>query len=114
MKVSVEKSNLIEILRSNRQTHVETYKKAMDKYRDKAISSFTEQIEAAKNDKPFVTTIYLDKPINHQEDYDAIIGVIEMSVDDTVELDEDEYRYYVLDNWSWKKQWASTISAYSN
>lgn len=41
-------------------------------------------------------------PEDHTDEYDKAIGMLEMSVDDTVLITHDEYRQYVLDEWFWK------------
>ena len=37
----------------------------------------------------------------------------EMSVDDTLELTEDEFAMYVMDQWRWKQSFTDTTDRYT-
>lgn len=50
---------------------------------------------------------------DHREDYRRAIRMVEMSVDDTIELDQHEFNQYVMDNWGWKENFLRTASTYN-
>lgn len=66
----------------------------------------------ARSSKPIRRSISLPEPIDRTKDYDRVIAMLEMSVEDEVELEEHDFDRYVLDNWEWKDLAYSTNSQY--
>ena len=56
--------------------------------------------------------IGLPEPEDHTDDYDRVIMMAHMSVDDTITLSEDEFAMYVMDQWRWKQDFAETTLRY--
>ncbi len=56
--------------------------------------------------------VSLPYPENRTDDYGRAIKMIELSVYDTVELSEQEFDAYVLNNWAWKKKFVDTNDRY--
>ena len=54
-------------------------------------------------------SINLAEPVDHTADYDRILAMLEMSVDDTISLSAQEFNQYVLDNWE-----LSRLASYTN
>jgi hypothetical protein len=112
-RTRVDKSTLIEALTANAEKHHEVYEKAMDGYKTAVMTWFAEQLDRAKEDKPFQTYFGMPMPEDHTADYKAVIGMLEMSLDDEIVVSDREYRQYVLDEWGWKKEWVATMSNYT-
>ena len=110
--IKVHKSELLDIIKSNREKHVEDFKKSIKAYRVKAADLFTKELEKMVNGEEFTTNIRLDKPESHIKDYDLIIGMLEMSVDDIIELEWNQFNQYVNDEWGWKPHFKTSV--YSN
>lgn len=53
------------------------------------------------------------KPESHESDYERAINRLNMSSDDFVELDEDEFRQYIEDDWDWSEVEFEKLSNYS-
>lgn len=112
IKVSVDKNNLLQILKKNREQHESDYIKAK--------AGFKEELKAELEEKLRLLSIGEDVPLhfenrrpeNNLKDYDEIIGMLEISVDESIELTAEQYRCYVDDNWSWKEMWSLSNSAY--
>ncbi len=51
-------------------------------------------------------------PEDHTRDYDRRIKMYEMDIDDTIEMTEQEFAQYVLDDWGWKQAWTTSNTAY--
>lgn len=110
--IKVHKEELLNIIESNREKHVEDFKKSIKAYRVKAADLFTKELEKMVNGEEFATNIRLDKPESHIKDYDLIIGMLKMSVDDIVELEWNQFNQYVNDEWNWKPYFKTSV--YSN
>ena len=100
---TVRKSVLLEKLRENRTQHVVVYKDALIKYRKKAGERLTSTLKKIESGRKF-TLAFADipKPVSYEKEYDKVIGLLEMSVEDETEITSNEYSCYVLDDWTWK------------
>lgn len=110
--VRMRKEKLLEVLNKNKNAHRDLFLKAQEGYREKAIEELEKALDRAKNHKAERVYVALPWPEDHTSDYERIIRMVEYSVDNIFELDEQEFARYVLDNWEWKKQWTATSAAY--
>lgn len=113
-KVRVKRLELLDILRKNRKAHLETFQKALAGYREVAIEELDRMIEEAKAGKRIRRQLELIEPTNHTKDYDRVISMLEMCIDNTIELAEDEVGMYVMDDWRWKEQFTQTSAHYTS
>jgi hypothetical protein len=51
-------------------------------------------------------------PEDHTKDYDQVIEMLKMSVDEELEIESDQFACYVMDDWDWKEDFAR--AAFSN
>lgn len=77
--------------------------KAQEGYREEVVAELDRMLSDARNGKPIKRAIALPEPIDHTRDYDRVIAMLEMSVDEDIELMSHEFDQYVLDNWQWKE-----------
>lgn len=113
--VNVKRSELLEILKKNRDQHKLDYKEAVDGYRGAKIKALEDALEKVKTeDKPEKTSlkVSLNRPINYISEYTQIIDMLEMSVDEVIKLDSDSFQAYIKDNWSWKRSFMLSNSSY--
>lgn len=113
-QVTVNKAELLKKVHENRSTHREIFLKAQEGYRKKFIEVLEQRLYDAKNGKQFEAVIALQEPMDMTKEYDRVISMLEMSVDDEVELDQKEYAAYVMDDWSWKRQFVTSNAAYTD
>lgn len=111
--VTVSKKILLSKLKQNRETHLEIFLEAQKGYREAAIVALDKMLDDAKSGKRFQTTIRLVAPMNQTKDYDRVIAMMEMSIDDEIRLTEHEFQMYVLDQWDWKSLFSTSNRAYS-
>jgi hypothetical protein len=111
-QVVVKKTELLAKVKANRYTHRDLFVKAQEGYRKEVIQELDRMLSDAKHGKPIRRAISLPEPIDRTKDYDRVIAMLEMSVSDEIELEEDDFDRYVLDNWDWKDLAISTNSQY--
>ena len=109
-KVNVKRVELLEKLRANKENHVAKFKEAIVGYRKEVINYLEKLIDEVNNSKDISHTINVDKPFSYEKEYSRVIAMLEMSIDDTIELDSTTFNRYVLDEWEWKSNF-ETISA---
>lgn len=110
--VKVRKAELKAKVQLNRDAHRDVYLTAMDGYRQTVVDWLNEQLDKAQNGKPFVTWLQEPMPEDHTDDYDVVLSMLDMSIDETITLTLDEYRRYVMDDWGWKEGFTATASKY--
>jgi hypothetical protein len=100
-------------VRTNRDSHRELFLKAQEGYRKLVIEELDRMLADAKAGRPIRRSVSLTEPSDHTKDYDRVIAMLEMSVDDTVTLDASDFDRYVLDNWDWSRFALSTNTSYA-
>lgn len=109
-KVTVQRTNLLSILRTNRAKHALDYSSALDAWKD-ALTKETADLakRTAKGDFKNIR-IESEKPSHHLNNYDEVIEMLELSVDDNITLDKDSFRSFIKDEWHWKSSFTSTLT----
>lgn len=110
--VTVNKEVLLEHIRTNRNGHRDMFLKAIEGYRAAVIKELEMSLALAKEGKSFRRVIELEEPRDHTKDYDRIIKMLELSLSKEIEITEDQFQMYVMDEWGWKDQFISTASSY--
>jgi len=88
--------------------------KALDGYQATVIKTLEAMLDDAKKGIRYTTTKQLVQPVDQTREYDRVIRALEMSVDTNIELTEDEFSQYVMDDWSWKHQFLMSNSTYTS
>lgn len=110
--VKVKRDELLEQIRKNRTAHRAVFEKALEGYRKAVIKRLTEMLEDAKGGKRVEQVTLLMQPTNQTAEYDQVIKMLEMSVQDEIELTSQDFGCYVMDRWAWKSQFALSSSGY--
>lgn len=115
-EVKVKKVELLEILKKNRADHRDIFLKAQEGYRKAAIEELDRQLNDARNGKPFLLTRFtaLVQPKDYTGEYDRAILMLQMSVDDIVTIEKEQFANFVQDKWQWSRAWAASNSSYTS
>jgi hypothetical protein len=112
--VRVSKATLLEKLKANRDKHRSVFEEAIEGYHKAVVEALEKALADAKAGKKYTPTVFLPEPEDHTDDYDRIIAMLEMSLDDELELPQREFSQYALDDWGWKHDFINTASAYNS
>jgi hypothetical protein len=112
--VKVKRAALLEKIKANRDGHRDLFLKAQEGYRLDVIAELEQHLRDARDRKKISRALSLPEPQDHTEDYDSIIAMLEMSVEEIIELDAGSFQQYVLDKWSWKRAADITNYAYAS
>lgn len=110
--IKVKKAELISKLRENRANHSAQFEKAATGYRAKVIETLESRLKDARAGKLPNLMFALPLPVDQTKAYDRAIGMLELSVDEIIELEEHDYQQYVLDEWNWSASTTMTNSMY--
>jgi hypothetical protein len=111
-RLKFNRDKIVERIKANRERHVDIYERAMEVYRQRAIAQLNTFVDALKAGKSPSLYISLPVPENHIKDYDAVLDMLNSSVDEFLVLSEQDFRCYVRDQWNWKSKFISTSNAY--
>lgn len=112
--VKLDKIKLLKIVKKNREGHRSEFEKAFDGYRRECESVLQANLESLRTNKGHIVQFQEFPPTDHTGDYDRVLLMLEMSVDDNVELEVREFSRYVQDDWDWKEQWSVSNAKYTN
>jgi hypothetical protein len=113
-KIKVRKSDLLQKMEANRAAHRATFEDALSGYRKEVIEHLEKMLSEARLGKRVRRNIELIEPMDQTKDYDRVIAMLNMSIDDVFELDEQTFACYVLDDWHWKGQFNASTMSYVN
>jgi hypothetical protein len=121
-EVKMRRSQLIEDVTKNRETHKQAYEKALAVYRKAAVlvlvaaaDNIKQQIKdlnAGKRDTIGNVSTWLKQPEEHLETYDRVLAMLARSVDEFLVLPESQFAQLVMDKWSWSGDFFKITSAY--
>lgn len=126
ISMSFDKATVVETLKKNRAEHETIYTEAIEGYRaalrealQEVVSLVSEkqnELEEKKVPSPHLAKSPLSKlsvPKNQLKEYDTVLEMLELTADDTIVLDQDQYNCYMKDNWYWMNDFLISNSAYS-
>jgi hypothetical protein len=111
--VKIKRDELLAKVKENRAKHEEAYKQAQTVFREEAIAKIKSMLKAAQGTGEIPLYVGLTEPEEHLEDYDQVITMLEMSVDEVIELENGLFAQYVMDKWAWARAFASNTVGYS-
>lgn len=111
-EVNIEKSVLLPIVISNREKHNQIYNAAVSGYWIKAEEVLNSKITQIQKQEKIDNYLNLSFPENHEEDYNRVIQMVELSSDAILNLSQTEFSQYVRNNWNWRQSFLGTNSNY--
>lgn len=111
-QIRVNKSELLKIMKANLASHYDQFIKAQEGYRGLVVHKLDEALRDARTGREIRTHISLVAPEDHTKDYQCVIGMLELSLDDEINLGQREYAQYVDDEWGWKEEFVRTSTMY--
>lgn len=111
--VTVNRDELLDRVRENRDKHRSVFEAAMDGYRKAAIEELDRAISDARSGRKIMRHLSLIEPVDKTKDYDRVIDMLEMSTDEEITLEQNEFACYVRDEWAWRDQFLAANSSYT-
>ena len=110
--VRINKHEFIAAVETNLDQHRTTFEQALKGYRARMIRELERRIHDLSRGRRIDQYIGLPEPDDHTDDYRRVLTMAEMSVDDVIELTDDEFAMYVMDHWRWKQNFTETTARY--
>lgn len=115
--VKLNKDELLKIVRENKEKHIKEYAESVEDYRAAVLKISTANLKIAKTgevEKFGQIKSVPSKPVSYEDSYTRAIRMLELSVEDTIELEDDIFNQLVLDEWTWKHQFVASASLYKS
>jgi hypothetical protein len=112
--VTVNKVEVLEILKKNKEGHRAQFLVAQEGYRKAVIKELDKMLSDARSNKKVSTYINLPAPRDYTEEYEQVISMLEMSVEDNIVLTHSEFCNFILDNWSWTDAFTHSNKLYTD
>lgn len=104
MQLQVLISDAINVLKENREKHIQDYKEAVDVWR-KDVAEYTKALEEwAGKDVHLNRPIEPVRPRNYLAEYDKLIAKLGYHREETIALHDSEYSIIFEDNFHWQSQ----------
>ena len=110
--ITVKKTQLLETLKKNRDSHRDNFLKAQEGFRQEVIEQLDEALKSAREGRKVTSYIHIPEPQDHTKDYDVAISMLEWETVDTVSLEKHDFERFVNDDWEWKQEWIHSNTAY--
>lgn len=112
-KVTVSVSTLIDAVSKNRTAHRQIFLEALEGFRKKQMETLEAHLEELKAGKLLRVITYLPVPEDHTKDYDRVLKMLDMHQSNSIDISQEDFAKYVMDDWMWKRSFLATNSSYS-
>lgn len=109
--VNVKRLDIIDALKKGLIEHEASLSEALSDYNAAVIKFLELALQNAKNGNFKDLVLNIPKPEDHTKDYQHILDMLELSVDETIQLDSDTFRAYFKGEWSWKHRFLDIMAS---
>jgi len=115
--INMKREQLLQVVRENLAKHIADYLESVEDYKKLALQIVQANLKLAKtgdlSELAKVKTLPAP-PVTYEAEYKKAVRMLELSVDDVIEVEEDVFNQLVLDEWSWKRQWSMSNAIYKS
>ena len=123
--VKMNRSELLDIVRKNKEKHILEYKEAVADYllvikkiaeQNVKIATSNRKVVEASTDLNSINVVsyksFPQQPSTFELEYSRAIRMLELSVEDVIELEDHIFNQLVLDEWEWKHKFVASAALY--
>lgn len=113
--IKMKRLELLDIVRANKEKHIAEYVEAVNDYKALVIQIAAFNLKLAKTgelDQIKKTKGMPQVPQSFEDSYKRAIRMLELSVEDIIEVEEDVFNQLVLDEWQWKRGFTASTMSY--
>jgi hypothetical protein len=101
-------------LKKNRTQHSKIVAEARKGYMREARKALDKRLKELDKGQLVELRFSLQPPADHTKAYDLAIQMLELHTGDQIELNALQVRHFMMDDWSWAKQFLVANAPYSN
>lgn len=113
--IKMERAALLKIVQENKAKHVADFLEAQNDYKALILQLAQANLKIAKSaDLEEFKKIKNppSAPVSHEKEYARAERMLELSVDEFIEVEEDVFNQLVLDEWAWKHNFLMSNTMY--
>ena len=100
--VLISKEKLLDKIIKNRNKHQVEFVVAHVNWEKTVMETLRIALRKAENNVEFTTHFNIPEPVEHTDEYDVVISQIEWNEEGQIELDQQDFKRFILDDWEWK------------
>lgn len=113
--IKMNRVELLDIVRANKEKHISEFLEAVEDYKKLVLTISQANAKLAKTGdleqfKRMKTVP--NAPVSYEDSYKRAIRMLELSVEDVIEVEEDVFNQLVLDEWTWKRGFVAASTMY--
>jgi hypothetical protein len=113
----MKRLELLDIVRANKEKHITEFNESVADFKaltlkvasDNMVAARTGDLKEFKKIKPSPSA-----PTSYEDSYKRAIRMLELSIEDVIEVEEDVFNQLVLDEWNWKHQFIASNTMYKS
>lgn len=113
--VNVKRIELIEALKKNLEIHRKEYQEALIDFKTRLVEDLeagAKHVAQANAEELAKFSVRINFPQNHEKDFEEVIEMLEMSVDEHINLDSESFKAYIKNEWSWTGVFKNMTESY--
>lgn len=115
--VKIDRQNLLGIVKENAIKHLKEYDEAVEDYKKAVLKIATDNLKLAKSGDLVKFTAMKAQPQppqNYATSYSRAIRMLELSVEEVIDIEQDTFNQLVLDEWHWKNSFVASGALYKS
>lgn len=115
--IKMKRLELLEIVKANKITHIANFLESVEDYKQVVLKLTTGNMKLAKtgNLEEFKKMKTLPSaPQSYESSYKKAIRMLELSIEDVIEVEEDVFNQLVEDEWAWSRNFSATMALYKS
>lgn len=115
--IKMKRTELLNIVRTNKAKHIADFMESEIDYRLLVLHIATANLKLAKTadiEQFKKIKAHPPAPRSYEDSYKRAERMLELSVDDFIEVEEDVFNQLVLDEWQWKHSFTVSNSMYKS
>lgn len=115
--IKMNRLELLEIVRANKEKHVAEFLEAVEDYKKLVLTMTQANMKLAKTadmEQFKKMKAVPSAPNSYEDSYKRAIRMLELSVEDVIEVEEDVFNQLVLDEWTWKRNFTVANTMYKS
>ncbi len=111
--IKVKTNELLTKVIDNRDAHKAEYEEALQGFMIDCRVRLKKELASLNKGLLPDKHLYFEAPENHTDDYDTVIDMLEMSVDEELEITVEQFQRYARDKWDWTDNFKQLSAVYN-
>jgi hypothetical protein len=115
--IKMNRLELLAIVKANKETHVKEFIESVEDYKTLVLKTNNDNVKLARSgdlEKFKKIKAMPPVPVSYEDSYKRAIRMLELSVEDIIEVEEDVFNQLVLDEWNWKRSFLANSTIYKS